>query len=164
MAQSKNLSEAMQQWVQANRSKLKNPTAKQKAIFKKYDQMKEAGTLSKKPAPQKPAAKTKPAPQKPAAKKPKKAPRGYTPGKLYGEDVKPKKTPRGYTPGKVYGAEYVKSQPKLKSQPKKSKPNQRGRKKTDSRVAGLAKNLREMMADQRKRRSSQRGAFRRTYK
>jgi len=49
------------------------------------------------------AAPKKPAPKKPAAKKPKKAPRGYTPGKLYGEDVKPKKHPRGYKPGKVYG-------------------------------------------------------------
>jgi len=122
----KPLSKAMQQWVQANRSKIgKNATAKQEAIFKKYDQMKEAGTLSKKAAPKKPAVKTKPAPQKPAAKKPKKAPRGYTPGKVYGEDVKPKKAPRGYTPGKLYGEDVKPSKSKAAQQPKAAKPKTR---------------------------------------
>lgn len=48
----KPLSKEMQQWVQANRSKLKHPTKKQDAIFKKYDQMKKAGMLAAKPAKQ----------------------------------------------------------------------------------------------------------------
>ena len=48
----KPLSKAMQQWVQANRSKLKQPTKKQKAIFEKYDQMQKAGMLDTKPAKQ----------------------------------------------------------------------------------------------------------------
>ena len=48
----KPLSKGMQQWVEANRSKLKKPTDRQKAIFAKYDKMKEAGMLTAKPAKQ----------------------------------------------------------------------------------------------------------------
>ena len=66
-----------------------------------------------------------PAPKKPAAEKPKKAPRGYTPGKLYGEDVKPKKAPRGYTPGKVYGEDVKPNKSKAAQQPKAAKPKTR---------------------------------------
>tara|TARA_R100000479_G_scaffold120439_1_gene61758 strand:- start:33 stop:500 length:468 start_codon:yes stop_codon:yes gene_type:complete len=40
------LSAGMQKWVEANRSKLKNPTDKQTAIFKQYDKLKRAGKLS----------------------------------------------------------------------------------------------------------------------
>jgi hypothetical protein len=78
LAESRNikpLSTAMQQWVEANRSKLKSATAKQKEIFKKYDQMKKAGMLAAKPAAaKKPAAKPKDVKKgvstTPAAKKP----------------------------------------------------------------------------------------------
>ena len=55
----KPLSKAMQQWVKANRSKLKDPTDKQKAIFNKYDQMKKAGMLAAKPAAKKASTTTK---------------------------------------------------------------------------------------------------------
>ena len=48
----KPLSKGMQQWVEANRSKLKNPTKKQDAIFAKYDKMKAAGMITTKPAKQ----------------------------------------------------------------------------------------------------------------
>ena len=40
------LSKGMQQWVKANRSKLKDPTDKQKAIFEQYDKLKKEGRLS----------------------------------------------------------------------------------------------------------------------
>ena len=48
----KPLSKGMQQWVEANRSKLKKPTDRQKAIFAKYDKMKAAGMITTKPAKQ----------------------------------------------------------------------------------------------------------------
>jgi hypothetical protein len=40
------LSKGLQKWVEANRSKLKNPTDKQKAIFAQYDKLKKEGRLS----------------------------------------------------------------------------------------------------------------------
>ena len=41
----KKMSAAMATWVQANRGKLKNPTAKQKALFNQYDALKKEGNL-----------------------------------------------------------------------------------------------------------------------
>ncbi len=41
----KSMSPEMRKWVEANRSKLKDPTDAQKALFKKYDALKKAGNL-----------------------------------------------------------------------------------------------------------------------
>ena len=41
------LSKGMQKWVESNRSKLKNPTEKQDAIFKQYDKLQKEGRLHK---------------------------------------------------------------------------------------------------------------------
>ena len=54
----KQMSAGMAAWVKANRSKLKNATAKQKAIFKQYDALKKEGRL-----PDTSSTKSRPSPQ-----------------------------------------------------------------------------------------------------
>ena len=64
----KQLSAGMAAWVKANRKKLKNPTDKQKAIFKQYDALKKEGRL-----PDTSATKSRPSPQTQPSAKPKAA-------------------------------------------------------------------------------------------
>jgi hypothetical protein len=115
LAESRNikpLSTAMQQWVEANRSKLKSATAKQKEIFKKYDQMKKAGMLAAKPAAAKPkvtkkvASTSKP---KPASKVPERFAAGGKGGKF---DNKQRASERFFAGAK--GGKYDKPTSRLK--------------------------------------------------
>jgi len=64
----KQMSAGMAAWVKANRSKLKNATAKQKAIFQQYDALKKEGRL-----PDTSSTKSRPSPQAQPSAKPKAA-------------------------------------------------------------------------------------------
>lgn len=121
----KKMSAAMATWVQANRGKLKNPTAKQKALFNQYDALKKAGNLPdtskakrRSSVAGQPSAKVKPAgvaPVQPASR----VQQGASAVKASKE--KSKKTG-------VHGKS-LPPNPQLKSQPKKSKLNPQQRRK-----------------------------------
>ena len=99
------LSAGMQKWVEANRSKLKNPTDKQTAIFKQYDKLKRAGKLSNDaglPSKNKPSQSTPKATQAPKSNfkskvETKKTEKSKTPDKNQSSPASDKAVEGGYT-------------------------------------------------------------------
>ena len=123
----KQLSAGMAAWVKENRSKLKNPTNKQKEIFKQYDALKKEGrlpstsTTKSRPSPQaQPSTSTKSAGTKPVQKQ-----------SRIQEAVKANKPKTGKKESKGTGVRGnpLPSNPKLKTQPPKSKLNRQQRRK-----------------------------------
>ena len=131
----KKMSADMAAWVKANRSKLPNPTKKQEALFKQYDALKKEGnlpstsTVKSRPSPQaQPSTSTKTGGKSPvqravAATKsrvPQRFADGGKDGK-YDKAVQNKEKAKSnfFRSSSGTRGENVKSNPKLKSQPKK---------------------------------------------
>lgn len=125
----KQMSAGMAAWVKANRSKLKNATAKQKAIFKQYDALKKEGRLpdtsstKSRPSPQaQPSTSTKSAGTKPVNKVPQRFVDGAKGGKFDKAVQNKEKAKQNFFRGSSgTRGENLPSNPQLKSQPKKPK-------------------------------------------
>ena len=131
----KKMSAGMAAWVQANRGQLKNPTAKQKALFNQYDALKKEGNL-----PDTSATKSRPSPkaqpststktggnspvQRAVAATKSRVPQRFADGAKggkYDKAVKNKETAKSnfFRSSSGTRGENVSSNPKLKSQPTK---------------------------------------------
>tara|TARA_Y100000015_G_scaffold31201_1_gene30718 strand:+ start:649 stop:1284 length:636 start_codon:yes stop_codon:yes gene_type:complete len=145
----KKMSAAMATWVQANRGKLKNPTAKQKALFNQYDALKKAGNLPdtskakrRSSVAGQPSAKPKAAGTKPVNRVPQRFADGAKGGK-YAKQVENKEKAKSnfFRSSSGTRGQNLPSNPKLKSQPTKPKRSSfpAGRSGATAYAAALAK-------------------------
>tara|TARA_Y100000015_G_scaffold24151_1_gene23324 strand:- start:264 stop:878 length:615 start_codon:yes stop_codon:yes gene_type:complete len=130
----KQMSAGMAAWVKANRSKLKNATAKQKAIFKQYDALKKEGRL-----PDTSSTKSRPSPQAQPSTSTKSA--GTKPVQVKSKVQKAVAATKPKPEKPVVRGKFLDSNPPLKSQPKKPKRSSfpTGRTGARSYAAALAK-------------------------
>ena len=130
----KKMSAGMAAWVKANRSKLKNATAKQKAIFKQYDALKKEGRL-----PDTSSTKSRPSPQAQPSTSTKSA--GTKPVQVKSKVQKAVAATKPKPEKPVVRGKFLDSNPPLKSQPKKPKRSSfsTGRTGARSYAAALAK-------------------------